>query len=41
MNFTFIWILDKLGLMPKPVEKPKRKPAKKVATKTARKRRLG
>jgi hypothetical protein len=45
MNFTFVWIMDKLGFSPKekdPVKKP-RKAAKKVANTTTkpRKRRLG
>jgi hypothetical protein len=36
MNFTFTWILDRIGLQPKPIETPK--PAvKKVVRKTVKK----
>lgn len=44
MNFTFVWIMDKLGFIPKvevKVEKKRKTPAKKVAAKAPRKRRLG
>jgi len=45
MNFTFTWILDKFGFVPKietVPEKPKRKQTvKKATTKTPSKRRLG
>tara|TARA_R110000868_G_scaffold342899_1_gene603875 strand:- start:45 stop:194 length:150 start_codon:yes stop_codon:yes gene_type:complete len=49
MNFTFTWILDKFGFVPKikvetapAKEKPKRKQTvKKATTQTTRKRRLG
>ena len=36
MNFTFTWILDRIGLQPKPIETPK-PAAKKVAKKTVKK----